>query len=133
MKFSPPTIIHILIQCKLMLGYSFFSVIVGIIFQHFLRKNLKNPLEIQNKSSFEPKISNICENYSTKPSQSAPDTPNDNVNVEPWNHSVLLCRDVVQSKFFCPVVVCNASLSREIVQCKLAVVCSPRHRVSSVI
>ena len=65
-----------------MLGYSFFSVIVGIMFQQFLRKNLKNPLEIQNKSSFEAKISSITENYSTKPSQSAPDAPNDNDKVE---------------------------------------------------
>ena len=82
LKFSPPTRIHILIQCKLMLGYSFFSVIVGIIFQQFLRKTLKNPLEIQNKSSFEAKISNISENYSTKPSQSATNASNDNDKVE---------------------------------------------------
>ena len=82
MKISLPTIIHILIQCKLMLDYSFFSVIVGKIFPQFLRKNLKNPIEIQNKSSFEAKISNISENYSTKPSQSAPDAPNDNDKVE---------------------------------------------------
>ena len=82
MKFSPPTIIHILIRCKFMLGYSFFSVIVGIIFQQFLRKNSKKPLEMQNESSFEAKISNISENYSTKPSQSAPDAPNDNDKVE---------------------------------------------------
>ena len=82
MKISLPTIIHILIQCKLILGYTFFSVIVGIIFQQFLRKNLKNPLEIQNKSSFEAKITNISENCSTKPSQSAPDAPNDNDKVE---------------------------------------------------
>ena len=81
MKFSP-TIIHVLIQCKLMLGYSFFSVIVGIIFLQFLRKNLRNPLEIQNKSSFEAKISNISENYSTKPSQSALDASNHNDKVE---------------------------------------------------
>ena len=82
LKFSAPTIIHILIQCKLMLGYSFFSVIVGIIFQQFLRKNLKNRLEIQNKSSFEAKISNISENYLTKLSQSALDAPNNNNEVE---------------------------------------------------
>ena len=56
MKISLPTIIHILIQCKLMLGYSFFSVIVGIKFQQFQKQNLKNPLKIQNKSSFEAKI-----------------------------------------------------------------------------
>ena len=36
-EISLPTIIHILIQCILMLGYSFFSVIVGIIFQQFLK------------------------------------------------------------------------------------------------
>ena len=82
MKFSPQTIIHILIQRKLMLGYSFFSVIVRIIYQQFLRKNLKNPIEIQNKSSFEAKISNISVNYLTKPSQSAPNAPNDNDKVE---------------------------------------------------
>ena len=67
---------------KIMLGYLFFSVIVGIIFQQFLRKNLKNPFEIQNKSTFEAKITNISENYLTKPSQSAPDAPNDNDKVE---------------------------------------------------
>ena len=39
-----------------MLGYSFFSVIVGIIFEQFLRRNLKNPLEMQNKSSFKHQI-----------------------------------------------------------------------------
>ena len=82
MKIRLPTAIHILIQCKLMLGYSFFSVIVGTIFQQFLRKNLKNPFEIQNKSSFEAKITKTFENYSTKPSQSAPDAPNDNDKVE---------------------------------------------------
>ena len=82
MKISLPTIIFILIQCKLILGYSFFSVIVGIIFQLFLRKNLKNPLEILNKSNFEANITNISKNYSTKPSQSAPDAPNDNDKVE---------------------------------------------------
>ena len=59
-----------------------FSVIVGIIFQQFGRKILKNLFEIQNKSSFEAKIRNISENYSTKPSQSAPDSPNDNDKVE---------------------------------------------------
>ena len=128
MKISLPTINHILIQCKLMLGYSFFSVIVGIIFQQFLRKNLKNPLEIQSKLSFEAKITNISENYSTKPSQRAPDTPNDNDKV-----GFYFRRDVVQSKFFCRAVVSNGSLSREIVQCKLAVVCTSRYRVSSVI
>ena len=68
------------IYCRLF--FFFQSYIVEIIFQHFLRKNLKNPLEIQNKSSFEAKITNISENYSTKPSQSAPDAPNDNDNVE---------------------------------------------------
>ena len=82
MKISLPAIIHILIQYKLMLGYSFFSVIVGIIFQQFLRKNLKNPHKIQNKASFEAKITNLSENYSTKPSQSAPDAPNDNDEAE---------------------------------------------------
>ena len=59
-----------------------FSVTVGIIFQQFLRKNLKNPFEIQNKSSFDAKITNMSKNYSTKPSQSAPDAPNDNDKVE---------------------------------------------------
>ena len=59
-----------------------FSVTVGIIFQQFLRKNLKNPFEIQNKSSFDAKITNMSENYSTKPSQSTPDAPNDNNKVE---------------------------------------------------
>ena len=68
MKTSLLTIIYILIQCKLMLGYSIFSVIEGIIFQKFLRKNLKNPFEIQNKSSFVDKTS-----------QSAPDVPNDSI------------------------------------------------------
>ena len=82
MKIRLPTTIHILIQCKLMLGYSFFSVIVGIIFQQFLRTNLKNPFEIQNKSTFEAKITNMSKNYSTKPSQSAPDAPNDNDKAE---------------------------------------------------
>ena len=73
MKINLPTIIHILVQCKLMLGYSFFfffSVIVGIIFQQFVRKKLKNLLEIQNKSSFEAKITTISENSSTKPKRS---------------------------------------------------------------
>ena len=65
-----------------MLGYSFFSVNVGVIFQQFVRKKLKNRLEIQNKSSFDSKISNISENYLTKPSQSTPNTPNDNDKVE---------------------------------------------------
>ena len=62
--------------------FFFFSVIVGIIFQQFLRRNLKNLLEIQNKASFEAKITNISENYSIKPSQSAPNAPNDNDKVE---------------------------------------------------
>ena len=63
MKISLPTIIHILEPCKLMLGYLFFSVVVGIVFQQFLRKNLKNFLEIKNTSSFEGKITNVSENY----------------------------------------------------------------------
>ena len=61
--------------------FIFFSYI-GIIFQQFLRTNLKNPFEIQNKSTFEAKITNLSENYSTKPSQSAPDAPNYNDTVE---------------------------------------------------
>ena len=36
----------------------------------------------RNKLSFEAKITNASENYSTKSSQSAPDAPNDNDKVE---------------------------------------------------
>ena len=50
-----------------------------------------------------------------------------------WSGQVELGRDIVQSKFFCRAVVSNASLSQEIVQCELAVVCTRRYRVGSVI